>query len=85
MSSRKRNKGRERKAKREAAKVASSQWRKWAAPMMLGAGEGHCNHGCAMLPPPDHAVSKFMNSFDQVKGDGFIDYKGHGSYVHDSL
>ena len=74
MPSRKRNKGRERKAKRAAAKVASSQWRKWARRPQGVEGDEHCNHGCATLPAPEHTVSRFMNAFDQVKGDGFVDY-----------
>ena len=56
MPSRKRNKGKERKAKQEVAKGA--WWRGWA----MGQGEERCSHGCTM-PPPDHAVSRFMNTF----------------------
>ena len=28
----------------------------------MGQGEERCSHGCTM-PPPDHAVSRFMNTF----------------------
>ena len=35
-------------------------WQRWAGPTGI---EGCCNHGCAVIPPPDHAVSKFMNTF----------------------
>ena len=66
MPSRKRNKGKERKLKKEAAEAASKRWRVWAAPMPLGAANAQCNHGCAMLPPPDHAVSRFMNTFESL-------------------
>lgn len=53
MPSRKRNKGKERKAKK-----AEAVWRIWA----VGGGEERCNHGC-VIPPRDHAISRFMNTF----------------------
>ena len=60
MPSRKRNKGKERRAKKEASKGA--WWRGWA----VGDSESiaGCNHGCVALPSRDHAVSQFMNTFD---------------------
>ena len=58
MPSRKRNKGKERRAKKEAARGA--WWRGWASQKEAG-----CSHGCAVIPPPGHAVSKFMNTFDE--------------------
>lgn len=54
MTSRKRNKGKERKAKKDAARLG--WWKKWIP-------EGACTHGCVVVPPPGHAVSRFMNSF----------------------
>ena len=57
-SSRKRNKGKERKAKKDAARLG--WWKNWNR-------EGErtsCTHGCVVLPPPDHAVLRFMNSFE---------------------
>ena len=54
--SRKRNKGKERRAKKEAAN--NSLWRGWAI------GEGGCNHGCK-IPQPDHAVSRFLNGLEK--------------------
>jgi hypothetical protein len=75
---RKREKGRARKAKAAAAELAATQqvspvnarasaqhamvgsqeWRIWA---MVGMTQG-CNHGCPVLPAPDHAVSLFMDA-----------------------
>ena len=28
--------------------------------------DGRCSHGCVALPPPDHAVYRFMNAFDHA-------------------
>ena len=73
MPSRKRNKGKERKAKKEAK--AGAFWRGWAigdrdiSPWSPGSGErddAQCTHGC-VLPPRDHAVSRFMNSFEEAR------------------
>jgi len=50
-SSRKRTKGQERK--KHAA--TRQQWESWTR-------GNTCNHGCNVIPPPEHAVSKFMNS-----------------------
>ena len=47
-SSRKRNKGKERKAKKEADKVC---------------GSNQCDHGCAVMISDDHPVSSFMDQF----------------------
>ena len=57
MTSRKRNKGKERKAKRAATKT-EEWWRSWSA---IGRESG-CNHGC-VVPAQDHAVSRFMNKY----------------------
>ena len=59
---RRRNKGKERKArKKEAVANQTHSWRRWArGPDGSGEGVARCNHGC-VIPPPDHAVSKFMN------------------------
>lgn len=66
MPSRKRNKGKQRRAKKEEAKIeALSQatlWRRW----VRGTQEAHCNHGCIAIPPPDHAVSRYMDAFDEA-------------------
>ena len=56
-SSRKRNKGKERKIKKEEKRGA--WWRGWA----VSSAGGSCNHGCVMIPPADHAVAAFMNAF----------------------
>ena len=60
MPSRKRNKGKERRAKR-AATEAEEWWRSWA----IGNRESDdgCNHGCVAIPAQDHAVSRFMNRY----------------------
>jgi len=62
-SSRKRNKGKERKAKQQAKKEESDRanarkfWNGW----VKGA---ECNHGCGvMIPADDHPVSNFMDQF----------------------
>ena len=85
MPSRKRNKGKERKNKKHAAKAASHRafWAGWAhgetlavmGRMGIGeiaAGPG-CNHGCAVLPPPDHAAAEFMNTFVEALQDRYND------------
>jgi hypothetical protein len=77
MGNKKREKGRARKAKAAAAQLAATQqtpfnsgalarqsmieskgWRGWA---MVGLTHG-CNHGCPVLPAPDHVVSLFMDA-----------------------
>ena len=69
MPSRKRNKGKERKerkAQKEAAEEAAkvgAWWRGWAMPE--NKARGCCLHGC-VLPPPDHAVYRFMNTIDEL-------------------
>jgi hypothetical protein len=71
---RKREKGKARKAKAAAAQLAAtqqvspvnarasaqqqSQWRIWT---MVGLTQ-RCNHGCPVLPAPDHVVSLFMDA-----------------------
>ena len=60
MPSRKRNKGKERKAKKE----ASCWWRRIAQP----APAASCNHGCPQLPPRDHPVSRFMATLEARYG-----------------
>ena len=63
-SSRKRNKGKDRKAKQLAKKdeneIANAKafWRRFCNSAITG-----CNHGCAMIPPDDHPVSSFMDQF----------------------
>jgi hypothetical protein len=76
MGNKKREKGRARKAKAAAAQLAATQqtpfnsgalarqsmveskgWRGWA---LVGLTHG-CNHGCPVLPAPDHVVSRFMD------------------------
>ena len=49
---RKREKGKARKAK-----AASQAWRSWAM-----VKPNRCNHGCPVLPAPDHAVSLLMDA-----------------------
>ena len=61
MPSRKRNEGKERKAKREAAANQTCLWRRWAS-----GNEARCSHGCGMIPPTDHPVSRFMNAFEDA-------------------
>ena len=58
MPSRKRNKGKERKAKKEAGKGA--WWRLWTIESKTVA----CNHG-GEVPPHDHTVYRFMNTIDE--------------------
>ena len=67
-SSRKKNRGKERKAKKVEAERASvrSTWLGWAT-------TGECNHVCVQIPEVDHPVSSFMNDFmtnwSQSEGD----------------
>ena len=73
MRSRKKNKGKERRAKKEAAENQTCLWRRWAlgyAPGRETKIEPLCSHGCVALPPPGHAVSRFMN-------DAFVAWKNH--------
>ena len=64
-SSRKKTKGRERKAKKaeaERARVRNS-WLGWAAGDKKVTGiTTKCNHGC-LVPSEDHPVSTFMDGF----------------------
>jgi len=69
-SSRKRNKGKERKAKKEEAERVGLQmvWRAWARGDMLYGGPTtiiQCNHGFgeAVLPDESHPVSSFITTF----------------------
>jgi len=61
-SSRKRNKGKERKAKQQAKKeednraYAHNFWRRYC-------GKSTCNHGCDVIISDDHPVSNFMDQF----------------------
>ena len=68
MPSRKRNKGKERRAKKEAATASpSTLWETWALGTSLSSV---CNHGC-VIPPPNHAVRSFMHTFDEaLSGEG---------------
>ncbi len=65
MPSRKRSKGKERRKVVVAARK-QAETRQWWVNWATGdsdAGCGcTCNHGCATIPPPDHDVSKFMNT-----------------------
>jgi len=65
-SSRKRNKGRDRKAKKEEAERMELQkvWRGWAQGDMSGAVFIQCNHGFGEVALPDestHPVSSFTS------------------------
>ena len=66
-SSRKRNKGRDRKAKKEEAERMELQkvWRGWAQGDMSGAVFIQCNHGFGEVALPDetHPVSSFITTF----------------------
>ena len=82
---RKREKGKARKAKAAAVQatqqaspfnagslaqqsiVDSQEWRLWAM-----VKPNRCNHGCPVLPAPDHAVSLFM---DALWADSFVEDK----------
>ena len=78
MPSRKRNKGKDRKAKK-AAEV-NSKWQRWArGEDSLGRKVIQCNHGRDLVIPDEdnHPVVSFMNSFsilwdDKVRMDGPI-------------
>ena len=53
-SSRKRNKGKERKAKKDKARVQNI-WRRWLLGYLDdGKRISMCNHGCPSLVPDDH-------------------------------
>jgi hypothetical protein len=87
----KREKGKARRAKAAAAQLAATQqtpfntrasaqhaiveskrWRGWA---MVGLTQG-CNHGCPLLPAPDHVVSLFMDDLsDRFILDKFDNYR----------
>ena len=82
MPSRKRNKGKERKAKKEAiaaknddmlAEAVNNTWRGWALGEDALSDEKiiHCDHGCDVTAPTDrdHPVCCFMNSFMGNKSD----------------
>ena len=64
MPSRKRNKGKERRAKKEAVENQTCLWRRIAQP----APAASCNHGCPSLPPRDHPVSRFMATLAERNG-----------------
>lgn len=64
MPSRKRNKGKERRAKKDAATL-----RRWEMLSRDYSGENSCNHGC-VIPQRDHAVSIFMNKVAEAFFDG---------------
>ena len=59
-SSRKRNKGKDRKAKQQAKKEENEKlraryiWQTWVNP---------CNHGCTVKVPDEHPVSQFMDGY----------------------
>ena len=40
-------------------------WRGWAVGWTIWGSEGEdgCDHGCVVIPPPGHAVYRFMNTF----------------------
>ena len=85
MPSRKRNKGKERKAKKEAfAKSAKGMkqiiwWRSWAT------GRPGCNHGC-VVPPFDHAVAGFMDTFVEAwNGESAFEEEWVQNNVNDAL
>lgn len=61
MPSRKRNKGKERRAKKEAR--SGEWWRHWTIGDRAESDVG-CNHGC-VVPSRDHTVSRFMNTLDE--------------------
>ena len=64
MPSRKRNKGKERKAKKQ-EKESEDWWRSW----VIGPPTQHpCNHGCVTIPPSNHHVCRFLNTkYDLMK------------------
>ena len=63
MSSRKRTKGKERKAK-AAAQVGEDLRRRWESWALWGEQEGiQCKHGCLVaIPESNHPVSQFLNT-----------------------
>lgn len=63
MPSRKRNKGKERRAKAaQSAAERSSWWLGWAR-WNEHPRAAPCNHGCASIPDSGHAVYKFIDAF----------------------
>ena len=60
------------KTSKEAAKGA--WWRRWAI------GDGENDNGCVALPPPDHPVSIFMNTFDEGWGRSTVLKLMRGTY-----
>lgn len=88
MPSRKRNKGKERKAKKEAAANLQSTlqkrmsqtfwWNNWVE-------VSRCTHGC-VVPPPDHAVAGFMNTFVEAwNGESAFEEDWDQNNVNDAL
>ena len=73
MPSRKKNKGKERKAKKaelEAERIESIRalvhetWTGWARGVQDGRVISQCNHGCDLIPDDNnHPVTSFMDSF----------------------
>ena len=61
MPSRKRNKGKERRARKEAR--SGAWWRHWTIGDRAESDVG-CDHRC-VVPPSDHTVSRFMNTIDE--------------------
>ena len=67
-TSRKKNKGRERKAKKletERARVREL-WQGWAAGTVAFTPDSEsilCDHGCGLVPEMDHLVSSFMDTY----------------------
>lgn len=75
-SSRKRNKGKDRKAKKEEAAL-HNLWCGWTQGDMSGAFSIQCNHGFGELVLPDksHPVSSFMDTFCKTSlEDAFLKY-----------
>ena len=75
-SSRKKNKGRDRKAKKEEAKRAKVHtiWKLWANGLQCDGSVYQCNHGLAEVPDLSHPVSVFIDalfsnsdSFDDIR------------------
>ena len=69
MTSRKRNKGKERKAKnakKEEEMVraeAHKVWQWWTGKACSSIINNNCDHGCAVAISDDHPVSHFMDNF----------------------
>lgn len=63
MPSRKRAKGRQRKLKAAAEAAAGTRyrWEYWVRGGEQSGVGARCNHGCDIIPDPDHPVSSFMN------------------------